>query len=368
MARLIAAGLVALIGVSALVFLGGAGEQADARAERIGLFKTDCPLSHRGPHDPIVQPRRPGQSHMHDFFGNRATGAFSTPASLEDERTSCKRDTDRSAYWVPTLYEGGKPVDATEATAYYRVADRDPLSIRPFPEGLMMIAGMATATERQPGSIISWGCAGNPPLVRAASPESPEGVRAVRTAIERNSASLRRQRRALHRERRFLLRRQDEPRRRQASYRRHRRALRQTERSLTGLRGALRRYTALDGTEIPICSPEDMLELAVRFPECWDGRHLDSADHASHMAYAESARPRGRKICPSSHPVPVPKLVLQIRYRIVGGPDVQLASGDPDSAHADFMIGWDADAQAKLVRDCLNADVYCSEGDRGPRT
>jgi Domain of unknown function (DUF1996) len=366
MARLIAAGLIALIGVSALVLLRGGGEPADARAERIGLFKTACPLSHRGPHDPIVQPRRPGQSHMHDFFGNRSTGASSTPASLEDQSTTCKRDTDRSGYWVPTLYDRGVPVEAAEATAYYRVADRDPLSIRPFPEGLMVVAGAATATERQPGSVISWGCAGDAPLVRAASQESPEGVGAVRTEIERYSASLRRKRVALRRERRVLLRRPDEPARRRASYRRHRRALLQTERSLRALRGALRRYVASDGTELPICSPEDELEGAVRFPECWDGRNLDSADHASHMAYARSARPGGAKVCPSSHPVPVPKLGLQIRYPIVGGPSVQLSAGDPDGAHADFMNGWDAGAQAKLVRDCLNADVYCSEGDHGP--
>jgi Domain of unknown function (DUF1996) len=357
MIRLVAAGVVALVGVSALVLLRGGGEPADARAERIGLFKTECPLSHRGPHDPIVHPRRPGLSHMHDFFGNRSTGPSSTPASLQDETTTCKRDTDRSGYWVPTLYERGVPVEAAEATAYYRVADRDPDSVRPFPEGLMVVAGAATATERQPGSVITWGCAGNAPLVRAASPESSDGVGAVRTEIERFSAALRRKRAALRRERR-----------RGASYRRHRRALRQTERSLRGLRGALTRYRASDGTELPICSPKAELELAVRFPECWDGRNLDSPDHASHMAYAGSERPGGAKVCPSSHPVPVPKLGLQIRYPIVGGPEVQLSPGDPDGAHADFMNGWDADAQARLVRDCLNADVYCAEGDRGPES
>ena len=41
-------------------------------------FFTDCLPSHRAPDDPIVYPKQPGASHLHDFFGNETTNAFST--------------------------------------------------------------------------------------------------------------------------------------------------------------------------------------------------------------------------------------------------------------------------------------------------
>jgi len=50
---------------------------------------------------------------------------------------------------------------------------------------------------------------------------------------------------------------------------------------------------------VPTCppGPATSLRLHVRFPDCWDGRHLDSPDHKSHMAYSK----RGR--CDEVHPV-----------------------------------------------------------------
>ena len=40
--------------------------------------------------------------------------------------------------------------------------------------------------------------------------------------------------------------------------------------------------------EVPTCPDTrgSFLRLHIRFPECWDGRRLDSMDHKSHMAYA----------------------------------------------------------------------------------
>ncbi len=55
---------------------------------------------------------------------------------------------------------------------------------------------------------------------------------------------------------------------------------------------------------VPTCPAGrgSFLRLHVRFPSCWDGANLDSADHKSHMAYAVGRR------CPSTHPVPVPAI------------------------------------------------------------
>ena len=45
-------------------------------------FFTDCLPSHRAPDDPIVYPKQPGASHLHDVFGNTTTNAFSTYAGM----------------------------------------------------------------------------------------------------------------------------------------------------------------------------------------------------------------------------------------------------------------------------------------------
>ena len=106
---------------------------------------------------------------------------------------------------------------------------------------------------------------------------------------------------------------------------------------------------------VPTC-PEgrgSFLRLHVRFPSCWDGARLDSADHKSHMAYAMGRR------CPSTHPVAVPAITQIYRYPTRGGEGFSLASGGQYSAHADFLNAWRPDALARLVDECLNALVHC---------
>lgn len=112
-------------------------------------------------------------------------------------------------------------------------------------------------------------------------------------------------------------------------------------------------------TTVPDCPAGSHLVMRVHFPDCWNGRDLDSADHRSHMAYAV------RGACPDDHPVPVPHLRVGVHYpEGVGGADVTLSSGGPQTAHADFFNAWDPAAQARLVKACLNAAAKC--GQRGP--
>jgi Domain of unknown function (DUF1996) len=90
------------------------------------------------------------------------------------------------------------------------------------------------------------------------------------------------------------------------------------------------------------------LELHVNFPDCWDGRHLDSPDHHSHMAYSSALR------CPPSHPVKVPLIRLAVAYPIRGGAGVALSSGGQFSGHADFFNAWNEAALARLVDACFH--------------
>jgi hypothetical protein len=114
-----------------------------------------------------------------------------------------------------------------------------------------------------------------------------------------------------------------------------------------GVRSHVRR-----STHVLTCPRGEFLHLAVFFPQCWDGRHLDSPDHKSHMSYMR----RGR--CPSSHPVEVPTLEELYRYPIRGGKGISLASGGLYSGHADFINAWEPSALRRLVNGCLNEFVH----------
>lgn len=109
---------------------------------------------------------------------------------------------------------------------------------------------------------------------------------------------------------------------------------------------------------VPTCrnSPGSALRLHVRFPNCWDGKQLDSRDHKSHMAYAQKGR------CPSSHPVAMPAITILFRYPTLGGEGFSLPSGGQFSGHADFLNAWKPSALRRLVDGCLNALVHCGAG------
>lgn len=115
-------------------------------------------------------------------------------------------------------------------------------------------------------------------------------------------------------------------------------------------------------TRAPTCATKRM-DLVIRFPDCWDGVNLDSPDHKSHLAYSRRRGGAEVKTCPSSHPRLMPELEIILRYPTTGGPGARLASGPVNTAHADFVNGWNQRKQEELVRDCLNVDRYCGGGD-----
>ena len=88
--------------------------------------------------------------------------------------------------------------------------------------------------------------------------------------------------------------------------------------------------------------------MVIRFPDCWNGKDLDSADHKSHMAY------RVGGTCPAGYPVRVPRLSLNVHYDLPRTTGLTLASGSIYSAHADFFNAWNQTALARLVRANLN--------------
>jgi len=103
---------------------------------------------------------------------------------------------------------------------------------------------------------------------------------------------------------------------------------------------------------IPSC-PTASLHVHVRFPNCWDGKHLDSKDHHSHMAYSKTG------VCPKGYPVAVPQIMLIIQYPIANETPLQVASGGQITGHADFFNGWKQPELKRLVDYCLNALRAC---------
>jgi hypothetical protein len=315
--------MVILAGALGVLVLAGATGALAAPGNE-GLFSVNCDLSHRLPDDPIVHPHHHRASHSHEFYGNRSTNANSTLASLRQAGTTCRRGEDKSGYWIPTLYKYGQPVAADSITIYYRIAGRDPNTVVALPDGLQMIAGDSEAKEVQDDDFVDWSCS--------------EGRIFDNTVLGRGTAKAR------LRKARARLRRLE---RRHAS----RRALR--------LAGDRLDLAILDvkPSSLPNCPPGSRDHLSLNFPDCWDGAHLDSADHKSHMAYADYAA--GEQRCPASHPVPVPAITFSISWPIGDGRGARLASGAVRTMHGDVFSAWDPGMQAYHVARCLRADIDC---------
>ncbi len=116
-----------------------------------------------------------------------------------------------------------------------------------------------------------------------------------------------------------------------------------------GLKG---RWTS----DVPSCALNENLVFRVRFPDCWNGRDLDTADHMSHVAYSKNG------VCPSRFPVSVPRVSMTVAYASMGGSGVTLSSGSALTGHADFWNTWDQAALDGLVSSCLQAGVHCGFG------
>ena len=135
----------------------GGSDEGDASAWVVrtpddALFTVDCPFSHRASDDPIVFPGEPGASHVHDFFGSRATDAASTGPSLRGTATTCEDHDDTAAYWVPALMVGGRTVEPSLVRAYYRAPiGADARQVAALPLGLAMLVGDAHRTEPRTG-------------------------------------------------------------------------------------------------------------------------------------------------------------------------------------------------------------------------
>jgi Domain of unknown function (DUF1996) len=105
------------------------------------------------------------------------------------------------------------------------------------------------------------------------------------------------------------------------------------------------------------CSGDRMLRLVVTFPSCWDGHTLNGAAQ-SNAVYPVDGR------CPASHPVVIPQIVFHVNYPTSSAADLTLSmsptmQGSTDTAHVDFINGWDQALLARNTSVCIAAHLRC---------
>jgi hypothetical protein len=122
--------------------------------------------------------------------------------------------------------------------------------------------------------------------------------------------------------------------------------------------------TRVDPVSIGGCNAGDQMEMSVSFPQCWNGRDLDSPNHKSHMSYAVWGVG-----CPASHPVAITDIVMNVYYvralREHGNSNGwRLVTDNYDgpggfSAHADWWNGWAPDVMDTIVANCIRGGLDC---------
>jgi len=122
------------------------------------------------------------------------------------------------------------------------------------------------------------------------------------------------------------------------------------------------------------CPPGDEIRYSIPFPQCWDGKNLDSPNHKSHMAYpvfndGPSWIPSRQYKCPATHPVVLPQITVIPAYDVPANGDTsswRLSSDmyDPTqpagySRHADWFNGWDQEIAQIWGKKCMQERRNC---------
>jgi hypothetical protein len=282
----------------------------------VGAFRFICQAGQVLADDPIVFPGQPGASHLHQFYGNDAADANSTFSSLRTTgKSTCNGGNypgNRSGYWMPALLNGlGYVVRPDYVAIYYK---RYPAS-GPFCQPGVKQVGTCIALPNGLRFIFGFN------MLNAA--QAPTGD-AYWNCVGSNG----------------------------------------------GVPGTYPNLTAA----LAKCPAGNRVGAIIKAPGCWDGQHLDSPDHRSHIAY-EQRGSDGNNHCPPGFPYVIPGFSLQAWYSIVPGDDTSKWSLSSDAMfpllpkgstlHADWWGAWDNDILARWTANCIDKMLNCSAGNLG---
>lgn len=124
--------------------------------DNAGQFRVKCEFSHFAYDDPVVLPGQPGQSHLHMFFGNTHSNAYSSYETLIDSGSStCNgQELNRTSYWVPAMLDADGNARVPEnLLVYYKAYGPAVGSTVPYPKGMALVSGSAMASKAQPGTV-----------------------------------------------------------------------------------------------------------------------------------------------------------------------------------------------------------------------
>ncbi|WP_406860545.1 DUF1996 domain-containing protein [Streptomyces sp. HUAS MG47] len=265
-----------------------------------GSFTTNCGRNENGKFNPdnvIVAPGvSNGAHHMHDYVGNQANDAFASDEDLADGATTCRNQGDRSTYYWPVLrLQNGQ----NEADAQADGGGND--------QNVGEIQTPAQVTLKFEGSPVSKVTA-MPRFLRIIT-----GDAKAQTNGNGNA---------------------------NASW------------SCTGFEDRQLK------DKYPICPEGSKVVRTFKFQSCWDGQNTDSANHRTHVAFAD----RGGR-CQNGFRA-IPQLVQRIVYDVPPGPGFAVDSfpeqlHKPVTDHGDFINVFDERLMRRMV-DCLNQGRRCA--------
>lgn len=272
------------------------GRQEDAST---GTFNSDCGVNENGKFNSDNVIAAPGVSngahHMHDYTGNQDTNAFSTDDSLARGETSCVNQEDQSTYYWPVLraLNAGDGQDLNEPGGGQ---DGNVGTILQPTEVTLEFQGSPV------GDVVEM-----PRFLRIITGDAKSFTNGPANA--------------------------------NASW------------SCTGFED---RQLA---DKYPLCPENSQVVRKFEFQSCWDGRNTDSANHRTHMDFANEDGS-----CDNGF-VAVPKLVQRIVYDVPEGPNFAVDSfpeqlHKPVTDHGDFINVMSEGLMSEAV-DCINNGQDC---------
>ncbi|WP_328420514.1 DUF1996 domain-containing protein [Streptomyces sp. NBC_00443] len=280
-----------------------------SRAASRGTFTTQCGVNENKLYNSdnvIVAPGVDnGAHHTHDYVGNQANDAFADNQDFANGKTTCRNQGDKSSYYWPVLrlQDGTEEFDARQQGGG---AEGNTGRILTASQVTLDYVGNAR------GKVVAM-----PKFLRIITGDAKAFTNGTANA---NAAW-----------------------------------------SCTGFEN--RQLT----DKYPICPEGSSLVRTSKFQSCWDGRNVDSANHRTHVAYAD---PR-TGACPSGFRA-IPQLVQRLVYD-VNAPSLNdngrsspfyAVDGFPEQMHkpvtdhGDFVNVFDERQMNKMVR-CINSARQC---------
>lgn len=276
-----------------------------------GTFVTECGVNENGlfnSDNVIVAPGvTNGAHHFHDYVGNQANNAFADDQELANGDTSCQDKGDKSSYYWPVLrLQNGTQEQDAEAPG----------------GGIEGNVGEIVTPKAVTLTFV-----GNPQSKVTAMPRLLRIITGDAKAFVNGTANA------------------------NASW------------SCTGFEDRQLK------DKYPLCPQGSDVVRTFKFQSCWDGRNTDSANHRTHVAFAQAdgSCPEGFKA--------IPQLVQRIVYDVDapslkdGGRTTPLFAVDsfpeqlhkPVTDHGDFINIFDESLMRDMT-DCINDGRRCGAG------